>query len=365
MTYAENKHIIFSRKNATDDIVMVWVLLALGGAVCTSMTTILAKIGIKDVNSNFATAYRTLIVIVCALVMCLATGDISQFGALSGKNWLFLVLSGLATGISWLFYFGALKEGDVNKVAPIDKSSCVLSAILFLIFFFDDTTKGGDTLTICMLCLTMVLMLVGTFLMLPKFSISKKKKSHEQSRNLQENLQNYAATQPADAQNARNDTANAIDAAALQAEEKKTKKWVIYAVLSAVFAALVSLFAKLGLKDIPSDVGTFYRTIVVFIFASSIVLVKKDYKGAKQITAKSWIFLTLSGIATGGAWLCEYYSLNWGDANPVAVNCIGKLSILLTMFLSWLIMKEKFTARSLVGLGLLTAGIGLIIGFSL
>ena len=164
MTHAENKHIIFSRKNATDDIVMVWVLLALGGAVCTSMTTILAKIGIKDVNSNFATAYRTLIVIVCALVMCLATGDISQFGALSGKNWLFLVLS---------------------------------------------------------------------------------------------------------------------------------------------------------------------------------------------------------GIATGGAWLCEYYALNWGDANPVAVNCIGKLSILLTMFLSWLIMKEKFTARSLVGLGLLTAGIGLIIGFSL
>lgn len=154
---------------------MVWVLLALGGAVCTSMTTILAKIGIKDVNSNFATAYRTLIVIVCALVMCLATGDISQFGALSGKNWLFLVLSGLATGISWLFYFGALKEGDVNKVAPIDKSSFVLSAILFLIFFFDDTTKGGDTLTICMLCLTMVLMLAGTFLMLPKFSISKRK----------------------------------------------------------------------------------------------------------------------------------------------------------------------------------------------
>lgn len=149
---------------------MVWVLLALGGAVYTSMTTILAKIGIKDVNSNFATAYRTLVVIVCALIMCLATGDISQFGALNGKNWLFLILSGFATGISWLFYFGALKEGDVNKVAPIDKSSFVLSAILFMIFFFDDTTNGGDPLTIGMLCLTMVLMLAGTFLMLPKLS---------------------------------------------------------------------------------------------------------------------------------------------------------------------------------------------------
>ena len=191
-----------------------------------------------------------------------------------------------------------------------------------MIFFFDDTTKGGDPLTIGMLCLTMVLMLAGTILMLPK-----------RDKN--------------------------------QIEEPKSKKWLIFAILSAVFAALVSLFVKLGLKGIPSDVATFYRTIVVFVFATAIVLVKKDYRGAKNITPKSWIFLTLSGIATGGAWLSEYEALNFEGANPVAVNCIGKLSILLTMLLSWLIMKEKFTARSLIGLGLLTAGIGLIIGFSL
>lgn len=301
---------------------MVWVLLALGGAVCTSLTTILAKIGIKNVNSNFATAYRTVIVIICALVMCAITNDITQFGNLTAYNWLFLVLSGLATGISWLFYFGALKEGDVNKVAPIDKSSFVLTTILFLIFFFDDTTKNGDPLTIGMLCLTMLLMLAGTFLMLPK------------------------------------PDKNAVD-------QPKSKKWLIFAILSAVFASFVSLFVKLGLKGIPSDVGTFYRTAVVLVFAWAIVLVKKDYKGAKSIGAKSWIFLTLSGIATGGAWLLEYEALNFVGANPVAVNCIGKLSILLTMLLSRLIMKEKFTVRSLVGLGLLTAGIGLIIGFSL
>ena len=301
---------------------MVWVLLALGGAICTSLTTILAKIGIKDVNSNFATAYRTGIVIVCSLVMCLVTGDIAKFGDLTAYNWLFLVLSGLATGVSWLFYFGALKEGDVNKVAPIDKSSFILTTILFLIFFFDDTTKGGDPLTIGMLCLTMVLMLVGTFLMIPKPEKN-------------------------------------------EIEQPKSKKWLIYAILSAVFASLVSLFVKLGLKGIPSDVGTFYRTLVVFVFAMAIVLAKRDYKGAKEITAKSWIFLTLSGIATGGAWLMEYAALNFDGANPVAVNCIGKLSILLTMLLSWLVMKEKFTARSLIGLTLLTAGIGLIIGFSL
>lgn len=301
---------------------MVWVLLALGGAVCTSLTTVLAKIGIKNVNSNFATAYRTGIVIICALVMCAITNDITQFGNLTAYNWLFLVLSGLATGISWLFYFGALKEGDVNKVAPIDKSSFVLTTILFLIFFFDDTTKNGDPLTIGMLCLTMLLMLAGTFLMLPK------------------------------------PDKNAVD-------QPKSKKWLIFAILSAVFASFVSLFVKLGLKGIPSDVGTFYRTAVVLVFAWAIVLVKKDYKGAKSIGAKSWIFLTLSGIATGGAWLLEYEALNFVGANPVAVNCIGKLSILLTMLLSRLIMKEKFTVRSLVGLGLLTAGIGLIIGFSL
>lgn len=301
---------------------MVWVLLALGGAVCTSLTTILAKIGIKNVNSNFATAYRTGIIIICALVMCAITNDITQFGNLTAYNWLFLVLSGLATGISWLFYFGALKEGDVNKVAPIDKSSFVLTTILFLIFFFDDTTKNGDPLTIGMLCLTMLLMLAGTFLMLPK------------------------------------PDKNAVD-------QPKNKKWLIFAILSAVFASFVSLFVKLGLKGIPSDVGTFYRTAVVLVFAWAIVLVKKDYKDAKSISAKSWIFLTLSGIATGGAWLLEYEALNFVGANPVAVNCIGKLSILLTMLLSRLIMKEKFNVRSLIGLGLLTAGIGLIIGFSL
>ncbi len=346
---------------------MVWILLALGGAICTSLTTILAKIGIKDVNSNFATAYRTLIVIVCALIVCLATGDISQFGALSGKNWLFLVLSGLATGVSWLFYFAALKEGDVNKVAPIDKSSFVLSAILFLIFFFDDTTKGGDVLTICMLCLTIVLMLSGTVLMLQKpekhrgHKSTKAKSTQLDSRNLDATNDNQS--------NCVNDKSQSqignSPATCAAIETKNSKKWILYAVLSAVFAALVSLFVKLGLKDIPSDVGTFYRTIVVFLFAATIVLVKKDYKGAKQITKKSWLFLTLSGIATGGAWLLEYYALNYAGSNPIAVNCIGKLSILLTMLLSWLIMKEKFTARSLVGLALLTLGITLIIAFSL
>ena len=298
---------------------MPWLILALLGALSTAITTIFAKIGIRDVKSNFATCYRTLVVIVCCVVMCLITGSINNINTLSPTNWIFLVLSGLATGCSWLCYYRALKLGDINKVTPIDKSSFVLTSILFLIFFFSDTTKGGDVLTICMLVLSIVLMLVGTFLMIQK-------------------------------QNG---------------QSVKSSKWFIYAILSAVFASLVSLFVKMGLKGIPSDLGTLLRTIIVFIFALGIVLSKGEYKDVKIVTKKSWIFLTLSGIATGSAWLCEYYALNMVGVNPIAVNSIGKLSILLTMLFSSLVLKEKFTKRSLFGLGVLTLGIILIIVFSL
>lgn len=298
---------------------MTWLILGLLSAVFTSMTTILAKIGIKDVKSNFATFYRTGVVIVGSVILCFISKSIYQFGSLDWKNWLFLVLSGLATGCSWLCYYRALKLGDVNKVAPIDKSSFILTSILFVIFFFDATTNNGDPLTICMLVLSMVLMFFGTLLM-----ISKK-----------------------------------------EGETEVSKKWLIYAILSSVFAAIVSLFVKIGLKGIPTDLGTLVRTIIVFLFAGVIVLVRKDYVGVKEITPKSWIFLTLSGVATAGAWLCEYGALNIEGVNPIAVNSIGKLSILLTMLLSFLIMKEKFDKKSLLGLALLTGGIVVIIVFSL
>lgn len=298
---------------------MVWLILAFLAAFFTSMTTILAKIGIKDVKSNFATFYRTGVVIIGSVILCMISKSINKFEMLNWKNWLFLVLSGIATGCSWLCYYRALKLGDVNKVAPIDKSSFILTSILFVIFFFDVTTNNGDPLTISMLVLSMTLMFFGTMLM-----ISKK-----------------------------------------EGEQEISKKWLLYAILSSVFAAIVSLFVKIGLKGIPSDLGTLVRTIIVFIFAGIIVLMRKDYQGVKEINCKSWIFLTLSGIATAGAWLCEYGALNIEGVNPIAVNSIGKLSILLTMFLSFIIMKEKFNKKSLLGLGLLTAGIIIIIIFSL
>lgn len=283
------------------------------------MTTILAKIGIKNVNSNFATFYRTGIVIIFSLILCLISTNIYKIVDLTPYNWLFLCLSGIATGSSWLCYYKALKLGNINKVAPIDKSSFVLSSILLLIFFFDDTTNGGDTLTIAMLFLSISLMLTGTLLM-----IGKK-----------------------------------------EGEQTQSRTWLLYAILSAVFAAVVSLFVKIGLKGIPSDIGTLIRTIIVFIFAGAIVLVRKDYRGVKKITKKSWFFLTLSGIATGGAWFCEYTALNIDGVNLVAVNSIGKLSIILIMLFSFLITKEKFTKKSLIGLALLTVGIIVIVAFSL
>ncbi len=298
---------------------MIYILFAFLSALFTSLTTVFAKIGIKNVNSNFATWFRTGIVILFSLLLCFLSGSIYQFNNLTVNNYVFLVLSGLATGCSWLCYYKALKLGDINKVAPIDKSSFILTSILFMIFFFDSTTKNGNVVTIIMLFVSIILMFIGTLLMI------EKKDSNDST----------------------------------------SKKWLIYAILSAVFASLVSLFIKIGLKDTPTDLGTLIRTIIVFIFSSCIVLVKKDYKGAKSIDLKSWIFLILSSFATGGAWLFEYEALKQVDVNPVVVSSITKLAILLTMLFSYTILKEKFSKKSLFGLFLMVLGIVVIIIFGL
>ena len=298
---------------------MLWLILALIAALATSLTTVFAKIGIKDVPSDFATFFRTGIVLVCAAGLCFITGSWNQVPNLTPSNWIFLVLSGLCTGCSWLCYYRALQLSSVNRVAPIDKSSFLLTSILFLIFFFNDVTKGGDPLVIGMLFASMALMLGGTLLMAwPK-----------------------------------------------KEEGRVSKKWIFYAVGSAVFASLVSLFVKIGLQGMSSDLGTFLRTVVVLIFSGAIALARKQTKGLKAVSPKSWVFLTLSGLATGVAWLGEYYALNMEGVNPVAVNAIGKLSILLTMLFSATVLKERFSRKSLLGLGLLTGGIILIVVFSL
>ena len=302
----------------------IYILFALIASIFTSLTTILAKVGIKNVNSNFATCFRTFIVIICSLILCLIQDTFKETVKFNYINIIFIILSSIATFLSWIFYYKALKIGEVSKVVAIDKCSFVLTTILFIIFFFNDTTNNGNIFTIISIVLSLSLMIAGTLLML---DLKKKKDIDIESNN----------------------------------EFKHKKKYIIYALLSAIFASLVSLFIKIGLNNISSSILTFYRTILVFIFALIIVIVKKDYIGISKIDAKSYIFLTLSGLSTGIAWISEYEALNIPNSNPLVVSSITKLSIILTFIVSFIFFKEKANKKTISGVILLTLGIVLII----
>lgn len=302
----------------------IYILFALIASIFTSLTTILAKVGIKNVNSNFATCFRTFIVIICSIILCLIQDTFKETVKFNYINIIFIILSSIATFLSWIFYYKALKIGEVSKVVAIDKCSFVLTTILFIIFFFNDTTNNGNVFTIISIVLSLSLMIVGTLLML---DLKKKKDINIES----------------------------------NSEFKHKKKYIIYALLSAIFASLVSLFIKIGLNNISSSILTFYRTILVFIFALIIVIVKKDYIGISKINAKSYIFLTLSGLSTGIAWISEYEALNIPNSNPIVVSSITKLSIILTFIVSFIFFKEKANKKTISGVILLTLGIVLII----
>lgn len=302
----------------------IYILFALIASIFTSLTTILAKVGIKNVNSNFATCFRTFIVIICSLILCLIQDTFKETVKFNYINIIFIILSSIATFLSWIFYYKALKIGEVSKVVAIDKCSFVLTSILFIIFFFNDTTNNGNIFTIISIVCSIILMIAGTLLML---DLKKKKDINIESNN----------------------------------ETKYKKKYIIYALLSAIFASLVSLFIKIGLNNISSSILTFYRTILVFIFALIIVIVKKDYIGISKINAKSYIFLTLSGLSTGIAWISEYEALNIPNSNPIVVSSITKLSIILTFIVSFIFFKEKANKKTISGVILLTLGIVLII----
>ena len=302
----------------------IYILFALIASIFTSLTTILAKVGIKNVNSNFATCFRTFIVIICSLILCLIQDTFKETVKFNYINIIFIILSSIATFLSWIFYYKALKIGEVSKVVAIDKCSFVLTTILFIIFFFNDTTNNGNIFTIISIVLSLSLMIAGTLLML---DLKKKKDINIES----------------------------------NSEFKHKKKYIIYALLSAIFASFISLFIKIGLNNISSSILTFYRTILVFIFALIIVIVKKDYIGISKINAKSYIFLTLSGLSTGIAWISEYEALNIPNSNPLVVSSITKLSIILTFIVSFIFFKEKANKKTISGVILLTLGIVLII----
>lgn len=275
----------------------MWMIYACGAALFGGLTAILAKCGIKDTDSNVATALRTGVVLVFSWLMVYLVGSYRMIGDLDFKTWLFLILSGMATGASWLCYFKALQIGDINKVIPIDKSSTILSMLLAFVFLNESITwlKG-----ICM-----VMIGLGTYLMIEKKV-----------------------------------TAKHIDTEGIS--------WFVYACGSAIFAALTSILGKVGIIGVDSNLGTAIRTVVVFIMAWIVVFMTKKQYTITKIDKKSWIFLILSGLATGGSWLCYYRALQIGPASVVVP--IDKLSIVVTMTFSYIVFKEKLSRKMLLGL---------------
>lgn len=282
----------------------MWILYAAGSSFFAGITAILAKCGIRKTDSDVATAIRTAVVLVFSWLMVWITGCGSQIGQISGKTLLFLTLSGLATGASWVCYFRALQKGDINKVVPIDKSSTVLTIFLALIFLQEGLTWSK--------VVSVVLIGVGTILM-----ISKKKTDGDSSR-------------------------------------KEDGSWFIYAVLSAVFASLTAILGKIGITQINSNLGTAVRTTVVLVMAWLMVFVAGKRQEVKKIERKELGFIGLSGLATGVSWLCYYRALQEGPASVVVP--IDKLSILVTIAFSWIVFHEKLTRKAAVGVICITLG---------
>ena len=282
----------------------MWILYAIGSSFFAGITTILAKCGIRKTDSDVATAIRTIVVLVFSWVMVAMTGTFSGITQISGKTLLFLALSGLATGASWLCYFHALQKGDVNKVVPIDKSSTVLTILLALIFLHEGLSVGK--------AVAVVLIGVGTMLM-----ITRKEETDD--------------------------------------AKKQTKgSWLIYAVLSAVFASLTSILGKIGIQGVDSNLGTAIRTIVVLVMAWMMVVVRGKQAEVASIEKKELGFIVLSGFATGASWMCYYRALQDGPASVVAP--IDKLSILVTIAFSWIVFHEKLTKKALAGLVAIVCG---------
>ena len=282
----------------------MWVFYAIGSSFFAGITAILAKCGIRKTDSDVATALRTVVVLAFSWLMVLITGTGAGITQISGKTLLFLVLSGVATGASWLCYFHALQKGDINKVVPIDKSSTILTIVLALIFLHEGLSFGKGV--------SVVLIGVGTMLMITK----KEDKPEEKKEN--------------------------------------SKEWMIYALLSAVFASLTAILGKVGIEGVDSNLGTAIRTTIVLLMAWMMVFVTGKYHQMKKIEKKEMGFIVMSGLATGVSWMCYYRALQEGPASVIVP--IDKLSILITIAFSWIVFHEKLTKKAAIGFGGSVAG---------
>ena len=288
----------------------MWILTAVLSAFFAGITAILAKCGIKKTDSDVPPAIRTVVVLIFSLMMTAVAGSISDLTSISTRSFVFLILSGIATGASWICYFKALSMGDVNKVVPIDKSSTILSVLLAIIVF-------NETDNLAVKLIGTLLIAVGIFLM-----VERKEPT----------------------------------------SVKVKKQWIIYAVLSAVFASLTSILAKIGIDGVESNLGTAVRTCIVLIMAWLIVFAQGKQKQIKSIDKKELAFICLSGVATGASWLCYYYSIQKGIVSVVVP--IDKLSIIVSIAFSYIVFKEKLTKKSFAGLCLMVIGTVVMTVFS-
>ena len=281
---------------------MTWIIAAVFSAAFAGLTSILAKCGIKKTDSDLATALRTIVVLAFSWLIVFVVGSQTTIADIQPKALIFLILSGFATGASWICYFKALSMGDINKVVPIDKSSTILTVLLAIICF-------GETSNLVVKLIATAILALGIFLMVEK----KKNTAQAQGRS-----------------------------------------WMIYAILAAVFAALTSILAKVGISGVESNLGTAIRTAVVLVLSWGIVFTRKKHTGLHTIDKKELLCICLSGIATGASWLCYYYAIGHGDVSVVVP--IDKLSILVTVAFSYIVFKEKLSKKAFLGLALMVVG---------
>lgn len=281
---------------------MIWLVMAVLSAFFAGLTSILAKCGIRKTDSDVATAVRTIVVLIFSWGMVFLAGSWKLISNITGKSLTFLVLSGLATGASWICYYKALSLGDVNKVVPIDKSSTVLTVLLAIVLF-------GENNRLPVKFAGIILLSAGIFLMIEKKSVTV---------------------------------------------ETKGRAWFFYAVGSSAFAALTSILGKIGISGVEANLGTAIRTVVVLLMAWMVVFIKGKQNELKEMAGKELVFIILSGFATGGSWLCYYYAIQNGIVSVVVP--IDKLSIVVTILFSYLVFKEKLTKKALFGLILMICG---------
>ena len=280
----------------------MWIFFAFASALFAGLTSILAKCGIKKTDSTVATAIRTVVVLAFSWLMVFSVGSAGEITSISLHTLIFLVLSGIATGASWLCYFKALQLGDINKVVPIDKSSTVLTILLAAFLLGEEITLFSG--------IGITLIAVGTFLMIEKKDVQK-------------------------------------------SDVPKNRRWIFYALGSAVFASLTSILGKIGISGVESNLGTAIRSGVVLIMSWMMVLVSGKGKELGGIPKKELVFICLSGVATGGSWICYYKALQDGPASVVVP--IDKLSILVTILFSYIVFHEKLSKKTAIGL-ILTVG---------